>query len=134
MLPIRRRTVLKLVCGSAAYAAALPLVQAAIPASTAASRAVANDSLLSVEFDHALRTRISAKGQAITGFDASEALLLADGSAVEDFAFVDERIERVRDRRHGPGRTCAGHRILGVHAGISVPIHVPRSATGRPFL
>ncbi len=125
MLPVRRRTVLKLVSGTAAYAAALPLLHAAVPANAASARAVANDSLLSVEFDATLRTRISASGQAITGFDASEALLLADGSAVEGFAFVDERIERVRDRRHGPGRrhTVRGRAGNGVEKTVVLTFH-----------
>ena len=125
MLPIRRRTLLKLVSGSAAYAAALPLVQAASPTTATATRAVAHDSLLSIEFDAGLHSRISARGEAITGFDASEALLLADGRELQDFAFVDERIARVRDDRHGPGRrhTLRGRSADGVEKTVVLTFH-----------
>ncbi|WP_337245413.1 glycoside hydrolase family 36 protein [Luteimonas sp. gir] len=125
MLPVRRRTVLKLVSGTAAYAAALPLVQAASPTTAAQVRALAHDSLLSLEFDAALRSRVLARGEPITGFDASEALLLADGSAIEHFAFVDERVERVRSERHGPGRrhVVRGRSAQGVEKTVEVTFH-----------
>ncbi|KLJ01937.1 glycoside hydrolase family 36 protein [Luteimonas sp. FCS-9] len=124
MLPVRRRTVLKLVSGSAMYAA-LPLAHAAGPATKGAVRAVADDSLLSIEFDAALRTRLSSRGEAITGFDASEALLLADGGVVDDFAFEDARIARVADPRHGPGRrhTLRGRSPGGIEKTVELTFH-----------
>ncbi|WP_058833902.1 glycoside hydrolase family 36 protein [Luteimonas abyssi] len=123
MPPIDRRAVLKLLSASAAYAAVLPLAQASDRGTP--TRTVAGDEVLSIEFDPSLRTRVSAGGKAITGFDASEALLLADGSAIDSFAFLDARDERVRDRRHGPGRrhTVRGRSRDGIEKTVTVTFH-----------
>ncbi len=95
-----RRTLLKLASAGAA-STALPWATAADAA--AGTRAQADDGVLALAFDGLLRTRVSAHGRAITGFDASESLLLEDGQA-DAFAFVDHRVEALRDPRHGSGR------------------------------
>ena len=95
-----RRTLLKLASAGAA-SAALPWVPAANAA--AGARATAGDGVLDLAFDGALRTRVSAHGRAITGFDASESLLLEGGEA-DAFGFVDHRVEDASDPRHGAGR------------------------------
>ncbi|MCW5579765.1 MAG: alpha-galactosidase [Luteimonas sp.] len=103
MPPIGRRTVLKLASSTAALAA-LPWASAARAGTSRSARAVAHDDLLSIAFDAQLRTSISRAGAALTPFQPSESLLLADDGAIEAFAFVDERIEPVADARHGAGR------------------------------
>jgi len=103
MPPIGRRTVLKLASSTAALAA-FPWAPAARAESSRSARAVAHDDLLSIAFDASLRTSISRAGTALTPFQPSESLLLADGTAIEAFAFIDERIEPVADARHGAGR------------------------------
>lgn len=113
MTPIGRRTVLKLAAGTVALAA-LPSVSAARAGSSRPARAVAHDDHLSIRFDARMHTAIERGGIAMTGFQPSEALLLADGSELQDFAFVDERIEPLDDARHGSGRR---HVLRGRSAG-----------------
>lgn len=105
MPPVGRRTVLKLGSGSLALSV-LPwsAAQAAAPAVEASDRALAQGGGLGIAFDRSLRTRLTYQGRAITGYDASESLLTADGP-IEHFEFASQQIENVRDARHG-----AGHR------------------------
>jgi len=105
--PARRRSVLKLLAGSIAGAglsrlgagfafAAEPLVQV-------------GDSVMSLEFDWALRSRVVARQgrgceplKALTDFEPSETLRLADGKRIDRFLILDNRRERVKDV-HGRG-------------------------------
>ncbi|HEY0334160.1 MAG TPA: glycoside hydrolase family 36 protein [Stenotrophomonas sp.] len=108
MPPIGRRSVLKLVSGAVA-GASLPwpaLGAAGTPHTvdgTAKGLAIIADDAVALSFDDVLRTRVSAFGQDITGFDASEVLLLADGP-LEAFPFTRQRTERARGSRHGAGK------------------------------
>jgi alpha-galactosidase len=115
----RRRTVLKLLAGSIAgrlsgravrFAAAAPL-----PVSV-------GDTVMSMEFDADLRSRILAReSQPLTDFEASETLRLKDGTGMDRFAFLDQRSESVHDA-HGPGTR---HMLRGLaDAGIEKEIGV----------
>ena len=101
MPPIGRRTVLKLAVGSAALAALPWTPGRALAAGSAAM--TAQDALLSLTFDRALRTRVAYKGKTLTPFEASEVLLLKDGSAIDTYAFSGEERQPVSDARHGAG-------------------------------
>lgn len=109
MAPIGRRTVLKFVAGGVAGGAALAMLPMALAASLRGSDragAMARDAVLSIAFDHNLHTRLAANGKALTNYQPSESLLLADG-AIEDFAFAGQQELPVQDARHG-----AGHRLV----------------------
>lgn len=97
-----RRTLLKLATAGATCAV-LPWAHGASDEPPTDQRALADDGILAIAFDGALRTRISAQGRAITGFDASESLLLEGGDA-DAFSFAEHRIEELHDPRHGAGR------------------------------
>lgn len=123
MPTVGRRTVLKLVSGSVAWAV-LPGAKAAAINPGNAARVVAEGGGLAIAFDAALRTCLVAHGKAITGYDASETLLLKDG-AVESFAFSGERIEALRDPRHGAGRrhSVAGRSSQGIEKSVAVTFY-----------
>lgn len=60
---------------------------------------------LTIDYDSAMRSRISIDGLALTGFEPGEALLLVDGTVIDRFALADHREEPVfgphgRGRRH----------------------------------
>src|SRR5690606_38965113 len=59
--------------------------------------------VLTIAFDRKLHSSLLVKGGAITPYQPSESLLLADG-ALEDFTLADHREEAIRDPRHGAGR------------------------------
>ncbi|HYG05645.1 MAG TPA: glycoside hydrolase family 36 protein [Stenotrophomonas sp.] len=124
MPPIGRRSVLKLVSGAVA-GASLPWPALAQAGATAAAVTPARlaDAQVSLAFDSALHTQVSAYGQPLTGFDASESLLLADG-AVENFTYRDQRSERVRGGRHGPGKrmVVAGVADNGIEKQVSATV------------
>jgi len=124
MPPIGRRSVLKLVSGAVA-GASLPWPALASPGAMAgqAHAAQAGDQTVALTFDSALRTQVSAFGQPITGFDASEALLLADG-AVESFTYRDQRSERVRGGKQGAGKrtVVAGVAANGLEKQVSATV------------
>jgi alpha-galactosidase len=124
MPPIGRRSVLKLVSGAVA-GASLPWPALASPGAMAgqAHAAQAGDQTVALAFDSALRTQVSAFGQPITGFDASEALLLADG-AVESFTYRDQRSERVRGGKQGAGKrtVVAGVAANGLEKQVSATV------------
>ena len=85
MPPIGRRAVLKLAVGSAALAA-LPWTPGRALAAGGAAM-TAQDALLTLQFDRSMRTRVAYRGKSLTPFQASEVLLLKDGSAIDAFAF-----------------------------------------------
>ncbi len=108
MLPIGRRTVLKLVAGSmagGAAVAALPWAQSAQRGSKGAVATV-QDPALTISFDRRLHTALSSKGKALTPYQPSESLLLA-GSEVHDFTFTGQQELQVNDALHG-----AGHQLI----------------------
>jgi alpha-galactosidase len=105
MPPIGRRTLLKFVAGGVAGGAAwanLPIALAA-PGGSGGGGAAAGDAALTIAFDHRLHTRLVANGKALTPYQPSESLLLADG-AIEDFAFTGHQERPLSDARHGAGR------------------------------
>lgn len=109
MPPIGRRSLLKYVAGSVAGAAAWSVAPWARAAATdtavAADGAPAiADAVLSIAFDRRMHTQLSARGKRLTGYQPSEALLLADGSALADFALSGQRTHALDDPRHGRGR------------------------------
>jgi alpha-galactosidase len=109
MPPIGRRTVLKLVAGSLAGTAALAAVPWALSATRRGSKdaaAVGQDSSLTIAFDRRMHTAIASEGKALTSYQPSESLLLAD-SEIEDFALSGQRELAVDDARHG-----AGHQLI----------------------
>lgn len=117
MLVLRRRTLLKLMSGGLAWAAMPWARGATMPAAT---RAVADDGILSLAFDEAMRTRVTAFGAPLTGFDDSEVLLL-DGNPPAPFALATHRVEAVQDPRHGSGHR---HVVEGRSpSGITKTVH-----------
>jgi alpha-galactosidase len=63
---------------------------------------------VAVDVDEALLTRVSLDGVAVTGFDASE-VVLVDGTAVEEFACRGHETVEVADPRHGAGVRTTVH-------------------------
>ena len=115
----RRRTVLKLLAGSIASR----LGGRGVRFAAAATLPVAvGDTVMSMEFDADLRSRILARqSQPLTDFEAGEALRLKDGTRMDRFAFLDQRSESVHDA-HGPGTR---HVLRGLaEAGIEKEIGV----------
>jgi alpha-galactosidase len=107
MPPIGRRTVLKLVTGSVAAAAAplagIPWAHAATKLAGSAGRAVAQDDELAIAFDASLRTRLARRGVFATAWQPSESLLLTEGG-LDEFAYSGHRTEAVTDPRQGAGQ------------------------------
>jgi alpha-galactosidase len=106
MPSIGRRTALKFVAGSVAGGmlwGVAPWVRAAATSATTGGPASAGDALLTVSFDARMRTRLSRRGQALTGFQASEALLLGD-TVLDAFALEGHEQHALDDPRHGPGQ------------------------------
>ncbi len=119
MSKLGRRTALKLVSGSVAWAA-IPWAQGATNPGTTA-RVVANDKLLSIAFDQTLRTSIAARGQAITGYESSECLLLKEG-VLDAFDLTDHGSEALNDPAQGVGRrhTLKGRSAEGIEKIVTV--------------
>lgn len=104
MPPIGRRTALKLIAGSVAGSmawSAAPWVRAATTAPAPDGRA--GDAVLSIAFDKRMHTRLWRHGKPLTGWQPSEALLLASGD-VSDFALLEQTAHVLDDPRHGAGR------------------------------
>ena len=97
-----RRNALKLLSGSFALAS-FPWADGALAISTSPDDPVASDDTLSLEFDGTLRTRVLLRGQALTSYQASEALLLKDGT-IDEYSFSGHTHEDLNDPRHGAGR------------------------------
>ncbi|QNH11322.1 alpha-galactosidase [Xanthomonas sp. SI] len=109
MSPIGRRSVLKYVVGSVAGAAAWSVAPwarsaEAVDATAADGKPVIADAVLSLAFDRRMHTRLSSRGKALTAYQPSEALLLADGSELTDFALTGQQTHALDDPRHGRGR------------------------------
>lgn len=61
----------------------------------------ASDGTLALDFDSALCTRLSSRGQAITPFEASEGVRLADGRILDRFILMgDQQESYARGKRH----------------------------------
>ena len=108
MPPIGRRTVLKLVAGSMAGGAAVATLPWAQSAQRGSQGAVATvqDPALTIRFDQRLHTALSFKGKALTPYQPSESLLLAE-SELHDFTFTGQQELQVNDPVHG-----AGHQLI----------------------
>src|SRR5260370_6565996 len=122
----RRRTVLKLLAGSIA-GAGLSRLGAGF-ACAAEPPAQVGDTVISLEFDQALRSRVGVRqGSALeplTDFEASETLRLADGKRIDRFLFLDQRSERVDDA-HGRGtrHVLRGLADQGIEKAISIVLY-----------
>lgn len=120
MPPIGRRTALKLVAGSMAGG----MAWATLPFAHAAGKRgelTIQDALLTISFDRRLHTAVASRGQALTPYQPSESLLLADG-AMEDFALTGQHELAVDDARHGPGHQLivTGRSERGVEKQVAV--------------
>jgi alpha-galactosidase len=122
----RRRTVLKLLAGSIA-GAGLSGFGAGCTFSSKPPVPV-GDTLIGLEFDSALRSRVVARhGTAIeplTELEPGESLRLADGRAIDQFRFLDQRSEGMEDA-HGRStrhvlRGLAGE---GIEKDIGIVLH-----------
>jgi alpha-galactosidase len=122
----RRRTVLKLLAGSIA-GAGLHRLGAGF-ARAAEAPVQVGDTLIGLEFDQALRSRVGARqGSAfepLTDFEASETLRLADGRHIDRFSFLDQHSERVEDA-HGRGtrHVLRGLADEGIEKVISIVLY-----------
>ncbi|GGD47456.1 glycoside hydrolase family 36 protein [Pseudoxanthomonas indica] len=119
-----RRSVLKLVSGSVAWAV-LPGATAATINPGNAARVVAQSGSLAIAFDRDLRTCLAWQGQAINDYAASETLLIKDAAAIERFAFTGEKVLGARDPRHGAGRrhVVSGRSEQGVEKTVTVTFY-----------
>ncbi|MEJ0061549.1 MAG: glycoside hydrolase family 36 protein [Terricaulis sp.] len=120
-LSTHRRAVL----GLFGVAAASVYAPAALAApGTRLRRAQVADSVIAIDFDTQMRTRISRAGQPITRFDASDVLLTANGEALDSFALADLREDPVQDA-HGAGRRTVlrGRAENGVEKEISLTLY-----------
>ncbi|MEO6799625.1 MAG: glycoside hydrolase family 36 protein [Rhodanobacter sp.] len=126
MPPLGRRTVLKLVAGSLVGGVAYAWLPAALagpqqsgratgsgiaPSGDADVGAVSSDSVLAIEFDRHLRTRLKVRGKSLTDYQPSESLLLADAT-VDDFAITGHTHQPISDPLHGRGHQAI---ITGRH-------------------
>ena len=113
-----RRNALKLLSGSFALAS-FPWARGA--AGTSPGGESAADDTLALLFDGSLRTRVLLRGQPLTGFQASEALLM-EKRAIDAFAFAAHTHEDVRDPRHGAGRrhVITGNSAEGIEKRVDV--------------
>jgi alpha-galactosidase len=97
----RRRSILKLMAGSVA-GAGLHGIGAKF-ARAAEARTRVSDTIIALEFDSSLRSRVIAQQGSVplTDFEPSETVLV-EGKPIDDFAFVDTRSQGVQDV-HGRG-------------------------------
>jgi alpha-galactosidase len=119
-----RRTVLKLVAGGVAGGVAwatLPWAQSAAFRGGKGAVAVVQDPALTISFDSGLHTALASGGKALTPYQASETLLLADG-ALEDFALTGQHELALNDPRHGPGHQLivTGRSARGIEKQVAV--------------
>jgi alpha-galactosidase len=101
---VHRRTVLKLAAGPIAGAGLSGFVTDL--AFAARPLAHASDDIMRLEFDRTLRSRVLMRQRrgykALTNFEPSETLQLADDVSIEHFTLVDRRSDPVADA-HGSG-------------------------------
>jgi alpha-galactosidase len=122
----RRRTVLKLLAGSIAGAGLSRLGTGF--AFAAEPLAAVGDTVMSLELDWALRSRVVARQgggfEPLTDFEPSETLRLADGKRIDRFLFLDKRSERVNDV-HGRGtrHVLRGLADEGIEKEISIVLY-----------
>jgi alpha-galactosidase len=97
----RRRSILKLMAGSVA-GAGLHGIGAKF-ARAAEARTKVSDTIIALEFDSSLRSRVIAQQGSVplTDFEPSETVWV-EGKHIDDFAFVDTRSQGVQDV-HGEG-------------------------------
>src|SRR5437588_5802350 len=97
----RRRSILKLMAGSVAGAGLNGIGTKFASAAEARTRLA--DTVIALEFDSSLRSRVIAQQGSVplTDFEPSE-MVRVEGRPVDDFAFVDARSEGVQDA-HGRG-------------------------------
>ena len=97
----RRRSILKLMAGSVA-GAGLHGIGAKL-ARAAEARTRVSDTIIALEFDSSLRSRVIAQQGSVplTDFEPSETVWV-EGKPIDDFAFVDTRSQGVQDV-HGRG-------------------------------
>lgn len=99
--PVTRRAVLGRLMASGALFVAPALTDRVWAAAPAGPRLT--DGTLTIEFDAAMRSRLLHRDKAITAPAAAEALILADGPAVDRFLLLDHETSTVSGP-HGPGR------------------------------
>jgi alpha-galactosidase len=116
---VGRRNALKLVSGSFAVAS-LPWPGVGASAGPAGDR-TAGDGTLSVSFDSNLHSRIALRGNPLTDFEASEALVLETG-VVDAFESTGQTAERIKHARHGVGRrhVFTGRSTQGIEKRVEV--------------
>jgi len=132
MPPIGRRTALKLIAGSVAGTmawSAAPWARTAAPARNPGQ--TAGDAVLRIAFDKRMHTRVSRNGTDLTGWHASEALLLADRE-VTDFELTDQQAHALDDPRHGAG-TQVVFTGRNLRAGVEKQVAIS-SFAGQPGL
>ncbi|GHJ41966.1 glycoside hydrolase family 36 protein [Streptomyces sp. TS71-3] len=125
MTDMNRRTVLKVALGGAGLAAFPAEVMGAAPVAAAPNRDTdvvgVGDTSVALEFDDRLRSRVSLKDVNVTGFDASEVLLL-DGKTVDAFAYRGRETRAIEGSRHGAGLqvTVWGDAATGVRKTVEL--------------
>ena len=97
----RRALLARLMTGAAMIGGSANL-PARLRAMTAAGIRLTNGPLV-LEFDPAMRSRLSIDGLALTAFEPGEALRLVDGRVIDRFIMVDHR-DQPTFGPHGPGR------------------------------
>lgn len=119
MSKLGRRTALKLVSGSVAWAS-IPWAQGATN-TDANARAVANDKQLSIAFDQQMRTRLIVRGETLTRYESSECLLTKAG-VLDAFELTTNSAEAVNDPAQGSGRrhTLTGRSADGIEKTVAV--------------
>jgi alpha-galactosidase len=122
----RRRAVLKLLAASMA-GAGLNILDAG-RARSADQVVVIGDTVIGLEFDSELRSRVIARrgsaSEPLTDFGPSETLRLADGRRIDHFRLFDERSERVEDV-HGRGtrHVLRGLAREGIEKEVSIVLY-----------
>lgn len=96
----RRGALGRLMAGAAAFTA--PTLSARVWAAAPAGVRITDGTLL-IEFDAAMRSRVSHAGKAVTPMASAEALRLAGARAAERFVLLDHAETKVSGI-HGPGR------------------------------
>lgn len=99
---LSRRALLTRLMSGAALVGSGAILPVRLRAATAAGIRLPNGPL-TLEFDPAMRSRLSIDGLPLTAFEPGEALRLADGRMIDRFSLADHRDEPTFGP-HGPGR------------------------------